>query len=85
MPESKQITAEQVATHKTADDAWVIVHGKVYNVTGFLDDHPGGKKILLKNCGKDATKQFDQFHSDAVLAKVGAKFYVGDVAGSAKL
>ncbi|KAI9093736.1 cytochrome b5-like Heme/Steroid binding domain-containing protein [Phlyctochytrium arcticum] len=85
MPETKTFTQEQVASHKQDSDAWVIVHGKVYDVTQFLDSHPGGKKVLLKNCGKDATKQFDQFHDAKVLEKYGPKFVVGEVAGSAKL
>ncbi|KAL0944625.1 mitochondrial cytochrome [Colletotrichum truncatum] len=38
------------------------LHGKVYDITAFLASHPGGKAILLKNSGKDATKAFDSFH-----------------------
>ncbi|KAI8826786.1 putative cytochrome b5 [Fimicolochytrium jonesii] len=82
---AKTFTLEQVAEHKSDSSAWVIVKGKVYDVTSFLDDHPGGKKVLLKNCGKDATKQFEQFHSDKVLDKYGPKLYIGDVKTAAKL
>ncbi|KAJ3044139.1 hypothetical protein HDV00_003243 [Rhizophlyctis rosea] len=72
-------TAEQVASHNKESDVWIIVHGKVYDVTSFLNDHPGGKKILLKVAGTDASRQFDQFHSAAVLEKYGPKLYKGDV------
>lgn len=47
-----------------------------------LVEHPGGKKVLLKACGKDSSKQFDQFHSASVLEEWGPKLKVG-VIGSA--
>ena len=46
--------------HSTRDDCWCAIHGKVYNVTSFLDDHPGGANIMVKYAGKDATQAFDQ-------------------------
>jgi cytochrome b involved in lipid metabolism len=41
----------------TRESCWVIIKGQVYDVTNFLDDHPGGAAIILKYGGKDATYQ----------------------------
>lgn len=53
------ITANEVATHNKSDDCWVIIKNDVYNLTGFIPQHPGGAEKIIKNCGKDATKQFN--------------------------
>jgi cytochrome b involved in lipid metabolism len=55
---------------------WIIVAYKVYDVTPFLEDHPGGKKILLKVGGMDATKEFQKFHNDSVLATIAPKYCI---------
>lgn len=46
-------TAEDVATHKSATSCWITRHGKVYDVTPFVHDHPGGDDLLLKYAGQD--------------------------------
>ena len=56
-------TADQVKQHNSADDAWMVVRGRVYNVTPYLRYHPGGVDVLLKAAGKDATELFDQYHT----------------------
>uniref|UniRef100_A0A7S1C712 Cytochrome b5 heme-binding domain-containing protein n=1 Tax=Bicosoecida sp. CB-2014 TaxID=1486930 RepID=A0A7S1C712_9STRA len=57
-----RVTRCQVARHNTADDLWLIAHGKVYDVTPFLNKHPGGTRSLLRHAGQDSTVDFD-FHS----------------------
>jgi len=39
-PSTQQLSLAEVAKHKTAKDAWIVLHGKVYDVTGFLSSHP---------------------------------------------
>jgi cytochrome b involved in lipid metabolism len=54
-----------VAQHKTEEDCWIAVGGKVYDVTKFLDDHPGGPEIILDVAGTEATEEFEDVgHSD---------------------
>eukprot|EP00026_Physarum_polycephalum_P005611 Phypoly_transcript_05646.p1 GENE.Phypoly_transcript_05646~~Phypoly_transcript_05646.p1 ORF type:complete len:560 (+),score=69.76 Phypoly_transcript_05646:55-1680(+) len=76
---ARAITAEEVTRHNTPNDCWIIVGNKVYDVTPFLEDHPGGKKILIKVGGTDASKEFQKFHNDTVLATVASKYYIGDL------
>ena len=45
-------TALDVAKHNTADDAWMIIGGKVYDVTLFAQEHPGGEDVMLDAAGK---------------------------------
>jgi cytochrome b involved in lipid metabolism len=54
-------SAEEVAKHNKASDCWVVVKGKVYDVTKFLEEHPGGKKILLNASGAVRFHRIDFF------------------------
>lgn len=55
----KQFTPADVASHNTAESGlYIIIDNGVYDVTNFVDEHPGGAKILKRVAGKDATKQF---------------------------
>ncbi|KAK0662297.1 Cytochrome b2 [Lasiodiplodia hormozganensis] len=64
-----KITGEEVAKHNSAESCWVIVHGRAYDVTEFLPEHPGGMKIILKYAGKDATEEYEPIHPPDTLDK----------------
>ncbi|CAD8121997.1 unnamed protein product [Paramecium sonneborni] len=68
---NRQITWEELAQHNTKDDLWMVIEGKVYDVTDFQDDHPGGPAILLGKGGDDATAAFhDANHSQSVFKQL---------------
>ncbi|XP_051880401.1 cytochrome b5 reductase 4 isoform X2 [Pristis pectinata] len=58
-----EITPEELAKHNTKTDCWICIRGLVYNVTPYLEYHPGGEEELMKGAGADATELFDQIHS----------------------
>ncbi|PLB35991.1 L-lactate dehydrogenase (cytochrome) [Aspergillus candidus] len=75
-----KLSGQDVAQHNSKDSCWVIVHGKAYDVTEFLPEHPGGQKIILKYAGKDATEEFDPIHPPDTLDKyLDASKHLGEV------
>ena len=70
MPAVSVLKRSQVAKHNTRQDCWCIIHGKVYDLTKFLPEHPGGSAIILKYAGRDATKAFDPIHPSDIIEKL---------------
>lgn len=60
---SKTFPMSEVKKHNSAESAWIIVHGHIYDCTRFLQDHPGGADSILINAGTDCTEEFDAIHS----------------------
>uniref|UniRef100_A0A7S0G1W4 Cytochrome b5 heme-binding domain-containing protein n=1 Tax=Rhodosorus marinus TaxID=101924 RepID=A0A7S0G1W4_9RHOD len=78
--EKKSYTWEEVALHNTADSAWIAIRGKVYDVTSFLDKHPGGFELLLLCCGRDASDMFISYHPFTDKPnQILKKFEIGEV------
>lgn len=57
-------TEDEVAAHCTEGDCWISAHGRVYNATPIMHDHPGGSFALRRNAGRECSRDFD-FHSVA--------------------
>ncbi|OAA44430.1 Aldolase-type TIM barrel [Metarhizium rileyi] len=74
------LKGSEISQHNNAKSCWVIIHGKAYDVTDFLPEHPGGSKIILKYAGKDATEEFEPIHPPDTLDKFLDKSkHLGDV------
>ena len=66
---STKYTADEVAKHNVLEgpnkSTWVIFHGKIYDITNFVSEHPGGTEVLADTAGKDITRSFTEIgHSD---------------------
>ncbi|PKI76782.1 cytochrome b5-like [Punica granatum] len=75
----KVYTLAEVSEHNTSKDCWLVIDGKVYNVTKFLDDHPGGDEVLLSSTAKDATEDFDDVGHSTSARKMLDDLYVGEI------
>lgn len=52
-------TADEISKHNKVGDCWTVLNGKVYDITLYLDYHPGGAEKLMLGAGKDCTKLFN--------------------------
>lgn len=57
-----EVTQEELQKHNKREDCWTCIRGMVYNVTPYMDYHPGGEEELMKAAGIDGTDLFDQVH-----------------------
>ena len=73
---SKEYTIEEVAKHNTKGDAWIVIQGKVANITKWIPKHPGGD-IIMKGVGKDATKLFNSIGHDDYARQMLKKYQIG--------
>jgi cytochrome b involved in lipid metabolism len=58
----RRFTIDEVQQHASADDCWIVLQGKVYDITPYIPFHPGGKYQILRAKGKDATELFMKTH-----------------------
>ncbi|KAI1622470.1 acyl-CoA dehydrogenase [Exophiala viscosa] len=66
---SPTLTRAEVAKNNTDDSLWCIIDHKVYDLTEFVDAHPGGSVVLQQFAGQDATDAFYNLHRQEVLQK----------------
>ena len=65
-----QVTYTSMALHDVPEDCWMEIHGKVYDLTNYAPDHPGGPEYVTDYCGMEATRAFDMEHSKSLLSLI---------------
>lgn len=74
------ITKAQIAKHADRNDVWMHIHDKVYDVTKYLEDHPGGEEVLLDRAGQGATEDFEDVGHSNEARKTLQEYEVGELA-----
>lgn len=78
LPGAERLTSAEISKHNNPADCWMIYSGKVYNITSYFGQHPGGDGALSSYCGKDGTVAFNsEGHSSYALSLLG-NYYIGD-------
>ena len=73
------ISMSDVAKHSKTDDCWIAINGDAYNVSDFMDEHPGGAKVLMVYAGKDASDDFNMPHKPDILPRYAGILKVGPI------
>ena len=79
LPWRGDITDDELKKHNKRDDCWVVLKGFVYDVTKYLDIHPGGTHCIVDDAGDDCTADFMERHewvSPSLIEKVKIGRYV---------
>lgn len=81
-PVTRTISWAELARHNTETDAWIAIKGRVYDVTAFSKEHPGGD-IIFTAAGSDATDVFAGFHASTDAWRQLPKLCVGNIQSTA--
>ncbi|XP_034535146.1 cytochrome b5 [Notolabrus celidotus] len=75
----KYYTLEDIRIHNLSNDTWLIIHDKVYDITTFLEEHPGGEEVLLEQAGSDATESFEDVGHSTDAREMLEQYFLGEV------
>uniref|UniRef100_A0A1D5R4E1 Cytochrome b5 type B n=3 Tax=Cercopithecinae TaxID=9528 RepID=A0A1D5R4E1_MACMU len=70
---------EEVAKRNSLKELWLVIHGRVYDVTRFLNEHPGGEEVLLEQAGVDASESFEDVGHSSDAREMLKQYYIGDI------
>ncbi|XP_075911098.1 cytochrome b5 [Petromyzon marinus] len=75
----KYFSLDEVKKHNSCRTTWVVIHHKVYDLTKFLEEHPGGEEVLLEQAGSDATESFEDVGHSSDARELSARYLIGEV------
>ncbi|XP_059620412.1 cytochrome b5 [Phlebotomus argentipes] len=79
MSEVKLYTLAEVAKHNSNKTTWIVIHNSIYDVTEFLNEHPGGEEVLLEQAGREATEAFEDVGHSSDAREMMKKFKIGEL------
>lgn len=76
---TRKFTRKEIEERNHQKDAVFIIDNIVYDVTKFLDEHPGGHEVLVEKAGSDATEAFDDIGHSNDAKELMKKYVIGEV------
>lgn len=77
------LSSQEIAKHSNLSSCWMIINGNVYNVTSYVNQHPGGVAAITQYCGKDGTAAFEGLPHSTSARQLLANFYIGSLGKTA--
>ncbi|XP_068955659.1 cytochrome b5 isoform X2 [Petaurus breviceps papuanus] len=75
----KYYTLEEIQKHNHSKSTWLILHYKVYDLTKFLEEHPGGEEVLREQAGGDATENFEDVGHSTDARELSKTYIIGEL------
>ncbi|CAH6793785.1 cytochrome b5 [Phodopus roborovskii] len=75
----KYYKLEEIQKHKDSKSTWVILHHKVYDLTKFLEEHPGGEEVLREQARGDATENFEDVRHSTDALELSKTYIIGEL------
>ena len=84
------LSIEELSKHNNQNDCWLLINGKIYDITSFFGSHPGGNSTMAPTCGTDATNAYmtkDPYATDSTSGRGHSSraknmlndYYIGDL------
>ncbi|CAG8067402.1 unnamed protein product [Penicillium salamii] len=73
------VSTDEVASHDSPDDCWLVIDNQVWDVSAFAPDHPGGVEIILRYAGHDATAAYNEVHDPATIKTLSTTQLIGQL------
>ncbi|EEZ98523.1 cytochrome b5 [Tribolium castaneum] len=74
-----QYSFADVKKHNDNQSTWIVIHNNVYDVTEFLNEHPGGEEVLLEQAGKDGSEAFEDVGHSSDARELMQKYKIGEL------
>ena len=75
-----KVSAVEVDQHKSDDNAWIVLNGVIWDVSGFAAKHPGGAEVIQEHYGLDGSEAYNEIHGPGVVSNfLGPTKRIGEV------
>ena len=76
----KTFSISEIKQHNHDQSVWIVLHDKVYDVTKYITEHPGGEEVLLQHAGTNGTRDFEDVGHSSDARELMQDYYIGEVA-----